>query len=551
MNPGLHFHPWAPVLYVLSILAPQTSVKPVERARTIPAPPSDEVQAGAGTANIEIFRLSADEERLVYTVDADQDERFELYSIKSSGGPQVKLSQPFALNRSGVIGFQISPDSRRVVYQADHDARERFELYSVSIDGGPVVKIARPRPDRSVSTYSITPDSQHVAFLDTEPFSPSARDLYVAPLDGGPLEKLSRTQNSVDAFRFSPDGLRVAYRNLASSSFGISSTLLDGSTEPIPLASGSGGPWSPFSFEVSQDATRVVYGGGFNGPNLSSVPIEGTTPPVGIGGLLPAGSSISSWLFTPNGARVVYRASEGGAYSQLYSVLADRSAPRSRVSSPAPQRILEFQPSPSGRVAFVTKPDGAERYQLQSASVRGGASPIVLSAPTDDLLLSVPGSSASWGPLLFVTPDGSGALYAATDPAGQTSLFTTRLDGSSVPVPIASLAPGSIIRVNDPWAQFFAFLRETDLAQDPVRGRAVFVETSSSGPQELLSTPLDGSSPPIELAENSGSRGALFFATGQQTGRVYYTADSLEPGVLELFSVPIEGGEAPRLLVDL
>ena len=83
----------------------------------------------AANGDVNSVQISPDSSRVVYRVDQEADEVYELYSVPIGGGSAVKLNAPLVAN-GYVSGFQISPNSSQVVYQADQETEEVYELYS-------------------------------------------------------------------------------------------------------------------------------------------------------------------------------------------------------------------------------------------------------------------------------------------------------------------------------------------------------------------------------------------------------------------------------------
>ncbi len=68
------------------------------------------------------YRFTNDSSRLVYRVDAEVDEEVELYSVRTNGGSDTKISGPLAPG-GRVTEFQVTPGGGRVVYMARRTAR--------------------------------------------------------------------------------------------------------------------------------------------------------------------------------------------------------------------------------------------------------------------------------------------------------------------------------------------------------------------------------------------------------------------------------------------
>jgi hypothetical protein len=506
---------------------------------------------GGDSADIRLLRLTPDEKRLVYAADAEVDELVELYALKPGGGQPLKLNQPFAAGRAGVIDFELTPNGKRVVYLADHAARARWELYTVLVDGGPVVKLSRPGTvPMNTNDYVFTPDGKQVVFVDKLGV---LRELFVAPLDGGPHTRLSRAEGNVNAqsIRILPDSSRVVFQSLAGSfSYSLRSARLDGSEEPLAL-SGTMVNFGTVPCELSADGTRAVFGGMGGERNLLSVPVDGSAGPIALNGPLQPAQSVGIWNLTGDGQHALFPSNESGI-TQLYAAPVDGSAAATLLTDFVGGEFLIFPyfTGSAGRVSYLNKRTSAGPIGLESTPLSGAAAPTLLSG-ADQLALTFPDSVGGWGPLMRLTPDGTRALYLTSDAADLTSLKTVALDGSTAPRRIADLAP------ND-WIGAYVFFplvgdRAIDLDLDAVSGRAVYrAGNVVTGTARLISVPLDGSEPARELTAPlpPEAEGARLFVTASRLRRVFYSSDALQPGVFELFSVPIDGSKPPRQLVD-
>jgi hypothetical protein len=76
----------------------------------------------------------------VYRSVSDPSSGYQLYGVRSTGGPIVQLS-PASLAHWSVTDAEISSDSTRVVYRA-LDANNVFELFVVPIGGGTAVQLS-------------------------------------------------------------------------------------------------------------------------------------------------------------------------------------------------------------------------------------------------------------------------------------------------------------------------------------------------------------------------------------------------------------------------
>ncbi len=183
----------------------------------------------------------------------------------------------------------------------------------------------------------------------------------------------------------------------------------------------------------------------------------------------PLRGDVTSFLVTPDGARVVYRADQDfDDVFELFSVPADRSSAPVRLNDPLGARadVNDFAISSGGRVVFRSTAGFAELF---SVPADGSASPVHL----DD------GVSVEQ---FWLGADGTFVVYRVDQ-----ELFRVPIDGSGAP---ESVAPG-----HDLGAALLS----------PDREWAVFEVDSNEGglPHELLhSVPTDGSTAPILIASS-------------------------------------------------
>lgn len=167
------------------------------------------------------YKISSDSQYVVYTV-ASTDGVFELFSVPITG--LLPGEEPTKLNGELVDGesvkypFKISPDGKHVIYRADQDTNDVFELYSVSITGGQPTRLNvdfRAESD-VLDTYQISPDSQYVIYL-TNPsdYIHDPAELYSVGITGGPVTKLNGDDMGVygvTSFQVSNNNQHVVYR---------------------------------------------------------------------------------------------------------------------------------------------------------------------------------------------------------------------------------------------------------------------------------------------------------------------------------------------------
>ena len=358
---------------------------------------------------LRLFTISPDSRWVVYAADQSTDEVLELYRVPTLGGVPVKLSGTMTPGGSVCPSCtRISPDSRRVVYAADQDTDDMLELYSVSIEGGAQVKINQAlAPRGTVGLYhEISSDSRRVVYL-ADPEGDGVLDLYSAPLAGGRAARLTEPQHAAGsvlgasigapppAFRITADGSRVVY-------IADLETAEQFELYAVPIAGGTIQKLNPKSgfevldFQLSPDGRIVVFRATQAGaPGLYSVPVGGGVPV-----RIYAGATVAGHVISPDGARVLFRTTNG----RLHVVPITGGG----VTSLSLQSVAQFQIAPHGRTVVFETQFG---YDLHAVSIAGGA-PIAL-APQDDVYQ------------FSITPDSSTVVYTTSD----EQLFRVPIEG--------------------------------------------------------------------------------------------------------------------------
>ena len=167
------------------------------------------------------YQVSPDGTHVVFSGDRDVHNVTELYSVKSTGGPIVKLSGPFPpATHDEVVDFRISPDGRTVVYLAEQAFHDRFELFSVPIEGGVPVRIGSPFINQGDVLMQTGPDAFEIGLDGTQVIYIADQqvnerfELFAAPIHGGPSVRLNRALAAgcdVRDFLISPDRKRVLF----------------------------------------------------------------------------------------------------------------------------------------------------------------------------------------------------------------------------------------------------------------------------------------------------------------------------------------------------
>ena len=215
------------------------------------------------------YGLSADGTRAVYTAHPESGPR-QLYSVPVAGGvPRVRLNGPLAIGREVVLfSVAVDPSSGRVAYAADQETNDVFELFTVPVDGSsPPVKVSG----------------------DMEP---GYDMLYRAPI-------------------LFASG-RVVYSTASGNQWRLHSSPIDGSLPPVDLT-----PALPLDsshdVQLTVDGSGVVYSSEQRFPDvieIYQVPIDGSAPARVVSGPMVAGGNVDSFLVSPDGEHVIYRADQ-------------------------------------------------------------------------------------------------------------------------------------------------------------------------------------------------------------------------------------------------
>src|SRR5262245_14229004 len=440
--------------------------------------------------DIRSFQVDQPGNRVVYLADQEQDDVFELFSVRPGNRPR-RLNPPLP-EGSDVENFQLSPDGTRVVYRTRLEAA--LELFTVSVKGGASVRLNGPLVEGGgvASTFLIDPTSRYVVFF-ADAIEDGRYDLFSAPVDGSsPAVRLSRTELYPSPFQLG--GGRVFYRDALGSqrSFAILSVPLDGSGEPVQLTP----LLSSDTFQVTADGSRALS---LNG-ELCAVPPGGGAPvqlsvPPRLGD-----SAVATFELTPDGRRAVY--SRAGLFS--VSVVGDEAP------IPLGANSKNFQIDADGtRVVFQQRADG-----LFSVPILGGTAPVLIAAGRFDRF-----QTAAKGRVVFAEDV---SVYGSFE----LDVHSARVDGSEPPVLLAPVVGGG-------------FPADYSIVGENVIYRSLTNPTTT----ELFTVPADGSRAPRRIdrelvAERGVQRG---FAPSGDGKRVVYLADRDIDEAFELFIAPSDG----------
>ena len=282
-------------------------------------------------------------------------------------------------------------------------------------------------PGETVQLGVLSPDGRTVAMRTSDGV---VRRIYIGPVEGGsanpvvgPLLPAPLT-GSLNLF-FTPDGERLVYSTSTTS--GHFSVPIDLSQTAVQLSGPVGTGGQIRTLQVSPDGGWAVFeqNPDSSSPNeLYSIPIDASVPAVKLNAPPVAPSPSASWkyLFTPNGATVVYFGKQDSAtVAELYAVPVDGSALPVKLSLPGGASVTEAIMIPDGsRVAYVA---GGVLYGVP---VDGSAAAIQLSTTLNGL-----GANVS-GPV--VSPDNSRIVYrqAHVPPKIAVGLFSVPTGGGPV-----------------------------------------------------------------------------------------------------------------------
>lgn len=508
------------------------------------------------------FQVTLDGSRVLYRADQDVDEVFELFSVSIDGGSPLKLNGPLtaggSVGREFVHNLRVSPGGNRVLYWVDQDEDEMFELFSVPSDGSqPPVQLNGPLVPGGDVQFTptflpaqafapMTPDGSRVLYVADQE-QDEVFELYCAPLDGSqPAVKLSAVLVpggdvvlSTPPFgpnpiwpQVSPDGGFAVYRadQEADDVIELYGVPLDGSRAPVKLNQPLGPDGDVFSALVSPDGAWVLYVASLDafGPTeLFRVALRGRRPQtrridgpgrVRLNVHLDPFEAVSRVSISPDGSRVVYQANpSGGSNDELFSVPLAGDRPSTKLSQLGDGTVGTSEVSSGdGRVVYLAGHEETFVSRLYSVPIDGSSERILLSA-----LGYVLGN-------FELHPQTNRAVYALALTGGGSEIHSVPIDGSSSPMKLnpAGTSAGSF-RIGG---------RHVLYLQSPLLG----------GPLELYAVPVDGSQPARRLSAPLvpfGNVGHGLFRRGfasTAAGRVLYLADQEADEVFELFETFLE-----------
>ncbi len=244
---------------------------------------------------------------------------------------------------------------------------------------------------------------------------------------------------------------------------------------------------------------------------------------------LPAGREVTTFLVSPNGARVVFRADrDTDNVFELYSVpVGGGTVTKLNPSFPAGRNISSFLITPdSSRVTYTADQDTDEKSELYSVPIGGG--PVT---KLNDVLPATGGVFVSW----LISPNSARVIYRADRDIDNTfELFSVAAAG------------GVVTKLNTP---FVAGRAISGFFISPNSARVIYVanqDVSTAG--ELYSVPIGGG-PVTKLNPTLVAGGTVLPAPifSADSTKVVYSSDQNTNDMVELYSVPIAGGASVKL----
>jgi Tol biopolymer transport system component len=327
-----------------------------------------------------------------------------LYTTSINGGTPRELNPPpnFEVD---TLSFAISPDGTHVLqYTQEWQGLDIYRLWNVPLDGSDPIKLYEGevglRTGVSQAFYYNT-DGSYIYFIDT------SEDLYAVSATGGqPTLIADNTNTNADLYYTSPDGTTLFYDTaVRNSAGGWDHTLY---AKPFaggePILTLSSIALSQQDIHITSDGSRIVYRQGKN--LLSRILATGEEVQLDQPAIL--GSSISTFVISPDDAYVVFFGVQEPGSAELYSVPIDGGAPvrLSQRFSDIMGSADTFTVTPDSQQVVYT-PQGASH--LFTVSITGG-DPVQINREQRGELFSY-----EVLPDYKLTPDGERVIYISYD----------------------------------------------------------------------------------------------------------------------------------------
>ncbi|MAB78045.1 MAG: hypothetical protein CMJ89_01715 [Planctomycetes bacterium] len=515
------------------------------------------------SSNVEIFGVSPDSARAVYTVREGAGAR-ELLSVPlDAGEPPTQISSDFPDAFGARFEFAAAS---RLIFEADQDQPLVAELYSVPIDGSQSATKLHPDldADRVLGPWKVAPSGTDVVFrsdldeVDTFEVYGVALALPGIPVKlNGPLTP-GASVGSVADFRMAGDEPTFVYR-----ADGDTATVLELYSitfETRKRAVRLNGPLSGGSVQsdwvISPDASRVVYVAfqdTFGVSELYSAPVDGSLASVKLNGPLVSGGNVGNTFsvgeqvffsgrrFLAAGGRAVYLADQEESQTyELFSAPLDGSAAPVKLNGLLPvdgDVHADFVASSDGtHIVYRADQEVDNVHELFAAPIDGSAPPMKISGPlqsSGDVRTSI----GSAGPPFSVSPDGAWVVYTAdAEVDQQVELYSVPIDASLPAVKISGASVNASNIFNDAGPAF-------EISSDSTR--VVYsADQDIDSTFELFTAPIDGSAPAVKVHPDFTPQMDVedSFGFSPDGEYVVYIADELVDNRFELFSAPAAGG---------
>lgn len=331
---------------------------------------------------VHFFTISPDGQHTVFVGDLHTDDRYELYSVHTTGGDRVTLSTGL-IGTEGVVDFLISPDSQWVIYGVGPGAINPNQLFAVPIRGGTPIELYQGEPGNSYGSIArFSPDSTTVLFMENFPDT-NQQVLRSVPVAGGTVRTIAAPEEwcFID-FQITSDSKYVVYNieEAGCDDHGLFRSSLTGTGKVTLDATYAQ------QFQLSPQGDFVIYTK--NAPaELYSLPIGGGTPTKLNGTLVGTGYVYPDFKITPDNQYVIYRSVEMVPNMiLLYRASVDASDPRINLTPwgmTENGNVVSFKITPNS-LGVVYRADFLvdEHYNLYAVLIAG--SPYVELSPDMD-----------------------------------------------------------------------------------------------------------------------------------------------------------------------
>lgn len=535
---------------------------------------SARVRLDTGTSSVVEARFTNDGSRIVYRqLNAS---RTELYSVPSDGsGAPVRLDSTTVLG-GNVVDFELSSDGSAVVYRADQTVNDRWELFSVPTSGGSAQALTPgfslgffglPRP------FALSPSGVTVVFSANQGTNP-LRETFTVPRDASQAPvRVHAAGASSSLARFSSDGARILFDWSVDGAAELYSVPTDLTASPVKLVDLPDARSARVRDVVGSRVVFVANVREVNTFDLYSVPIDGSLQPALLA-LEPAGSgAILSLSATASGERYLYLEfpEDSNAPVELWSTPLDGSAPPVRANGPlAPHGAVQdlVGTSADGLSAiYLAEEAFDEVVELWNAPILGGSSALRLNAtlPVPPIVGDV--EAFGW------SPEGHDVAYLADqDFDSVPELYAVRMDPTRYlrkwNAPLSPVEPPASIGISPlsgrpclfaPGGRVFYGESSSDgvfsasfLVYGALRtgaatpalfaqgtpqflgSRAIYAHVLSSGVTEVWSRAVEGLDTPIRLSPGTNT-GRYGLALSKDTGKAAFLHDG------NVWSAPVDG----------